>query len=90
MQQQLETERPCELCQAFKPGPATQRDFQSDYGTTTELKTRDNRPICRLILKMLPSGRPTIPHTMVPARQGRVLVDGELDRGITVFYDGTY
>jgi hypothetical protein len=93
MQQQLGMDRPCELCRVFRPtkqGLATQNDFQLNYGTPMDLKTRQECPICRLILKMLPLDGRTTPSTVLTAAQGRVSIAGTLIEGIGVFYDGAY
>jgi hypothetical protein len=96
MQQQSWWNWPCGLCRTLRPTEqelAPHKPFQSDYGTPTDLKARQECPICRLILKMLPSDGPTIPNTGATATQSSVLIvgyDGRLNDGIRVFYDGTY
>jgi Heterokaryon incompatibility protein (HET) len=93
MEEQSGKDAPCGLCQAFAPtkeGPATSTGFQLDYGTPAQLKTRQDCPICRLILKMLPSDRPTTQNTAVTAAQGRVLIAGGLNEGLRVFHDDHY
>ncbi|KAH8757798.1 heterokaryon incompatibility protein-domain-containing protein [Hyaloscypha finlandica] len=88
-------DRPCGLCQTLGPTEgsrsATTDDVQLDYGTLPHLETRQECPICRLILKMVPSNGLRIPNTMVTAAQGHVSTAGSLNgAGIRVFYDSTY
>jgi hypothetical protein len=96
MQQQSGRNRPCALCRTLRPTEqelASHKTFQSDYGTQTHLKARQECPLCRLILKMLPSDGPTISNTRATATHGSVLIvsyDGRINNGIRVFYDGTY